>query len=913
MAYYYSASERAFFSSEFMTVGEMPADKVAVADGTWKTLVADQSAGKIIRTGASNAPESAAQSLAALTGYAVPAGMTVAGGVSATGSISAGGALTAGGTLTVAGKTTAKAMSATDISASTITTTGNASVGGTLTATGAATLNNTLNVAGKSTLKAVSATDIDAATLDTTGNSSVGGTLTVKGSAVVGGKNVVLTVNGFTANASGAVTVPNYEQDGVKVVSNPDYNTLTAPGFYHCNSTGANNGPGYAAKMIVLGEAAAGKHLTQIAFPIHNTASSIFCPKMRSRNMSGEWEAWKTILLSESYESVRALEFAAKDGRFIAEMPDVVKGTTPSTSVFRQLWFRDGTGGAGNAKTNVIGAIEQAVRSDGDTDIKMYACKNAAGTDERAQILVGWKDYGGALTPYSTAPATPKGSNGTEIVTAGWGNGQWLKLDGMNTMTGTIKSSVNGENSFVGAANGGTIINGTGKNGAFVPLWQYESTSEGSFVLSGYKNAFRIDFLSKEAKAAGTNTSDWTLALDEKGRMFVQNDLTIGGMLRLKGLGYRNVAYLEDAEAEISGQEDFVLAGGNQGTFICSGESGANPETTKAFRRSLKRADEDIVLVADNNVVIATNAQYMNKAEVRKFTITNGGDVRFPSRFYPDIAGGHWHNSPYVLQSGNIERGANPSSNQYLYIPFYDKNGIENAKNRLAKIEYAKRSDGNSLISMGVNKPDNATAETFCGITARWRLVDGAYVGEVFTSHHPAADSNDYSAATTKWVRDLVQAAVPTGTILPFDGTNVPSGYLVCNSAAVSRTTYAALFAVLGTRHGEGDGKTTFNLPNAHRRFLEMTTTTSEVGETVEAGLPNITGYVAVDDSVGRNANVCGGAFSKGAKTTGSSKDGGVNNGLYPLNLDASKSSSTYGKSTTVQPQSMRVLAIIKS
>ena len=91
MAYYYSASERAFFSSEFMTVGEMPADKVAVADGTWKTLVADQSAGKIIRTGASNAPESAAQSLAAPTGYAVPAGMTVAGGVSATGSISAGG------------------------------------------------------------------------------------------------------------------------------------------------------------------------------------------------------------------------------------------------------------------------------------------------------------------------------------------------------------------------------------------------------------------------------------------------------------------------------------------------------------------------------------------------------------------------------------------------------------------------------------------------------------------------------------------------------------------------------------------------------------------------------------------------------------------------------------------------------
>jgi hypothetical protein len=76
---------------------------------------------------------------------------------------------------------------------------------------------------------------------------------------------------------------------------------------------------------------------------------------------------------------------------------------------------------------------------------------------------------------------------------------------------------------------------------------------------------------------------------------------------------------------------------------------------------------------------------------------------------------------------------------------------------------------------------------------------------------------------------------------------------------------------------------------------------------------PNISGYVAVDDAVGRNANVCGGAFARGDKVGGSSKSGGVNNGLYPLNLDASKSSSTYGKSTTVQPQSMRVLAIIKS
>jgi microcystin-dependent protein len=47
-----------------------------------------------------------------------------------------------------------------------------------------------------------------------------------------------------------------------------------------------------------------------------------------------------------------------------------------------------------------------------------------------------------------------------------------------------------------------------------------------------------------------------------------------------------------------------------------------------------------------------------------------------------------------------------------------------------------------------------------------------------------------------------------------------PPGYLPCNGSAVSRTTYADLFAVLGTHYGVGDGSTTFNLPNYVGQFL---------------------------------------------------------------------------------------------
>lgn len=55
---------------------------------------------------------------------------------------------------------------------------------------------------------------------------------------------------------------------------------------------------------------------------------------------------------------------------------------------------------------------------------------------------------------------------------------------------------------------------------------------------------------------------------------------------------------------------------------------------------------------------------------------------------------------------------------------------------------------------------------------------------------------------------------VPAGVILPYGGTSAPTGYLPCDGAAVSRTTYSALFGVVGTVYGVGNGTTTFNVPN---------------------------------------------------------------------------------------------------
>lgn len=61
-------------------------------------------------------------------------------------------------------------------------------------------------------------------------------------------------------------------------------------------------------------------------------------------------------------------------------------------------------------------------------------------------------------------------------------------------------------------------------------------------------------------------------------------------------------------------------------------------------------------------------------------------------------------------------------------------------------------------------------------------------------------------------------ASVPIGAQFAFGGTTAPTGYMLCDGAAISRTVFSALFAVLATAYGSGDGSTTFNIPDKRGR-----------------------------------------------------------------------------------------------
>lgn len=142
-----------------------------------------------------------------------------------------------------------------------------------------------------------------------------------------------------------------------------------------------------------------------------------------------------------------------------------------------------------------------------------------------------------------------------------------------------------------------------------------------------------------------------------------------------------------------------------------------------------------------------------------------------------------------------------------------------------------------------------------------------------------------------------IQAGVPVGIILSFMGNVVPTGFLLCDGAAVSREQYAQLFACIGTTYGVGDSQTTFNLPNLTGRFLQGAET---AGIVKEAGLPdhahtftaarNGVMYSDLDDGKGQ---------SVGDKAGNLTELASANNPIY-------------GASDTVQPPAITAKMIIK-
>ena len=167
-------------------------------------------------------------------------------------------------------------------------------------------------------------------------------------------------------------------------------------------------------------------------------------------------------------------------------------------------------------------------------------------------------------------------------------------------------------------------------------------------------------------------------------------------------------------------------------------------------------------------------------------------------------------------------------------------------------------------------------------------------------------------------MKNLGKMVVPIGTVVFYLGTTIPDGYLLCNGASLSRTEFPELFAVLGTKCGSVDSAH-FTLPDTHHRFLEGTTTLSEVGQYIAAGLPNIlgagVGLATNNDSEYDYSHWSGSLTPIGLAWGGYERATDQTNRDFGTQFDfyASRSDAIYGASNTVQPQSMRSLVLVRA
>lgn len=253
------------------------------------------------------------------------------------------------------------------------------------------------------------------------------------------------------------------------------------------------------------------------------------------------------------------------------------------------------------------------------------------------------------------------------------------------------------------------------------------------------------------------------------------------GVSSARTLTAAQTGFVFNVTAAVAVKLPAAAAAGNGGTYTIRNVSSGNVTITLTSGEILVKAATASTLVlspnewvdmqaSDANYVVAMRGKLGEVAETESPTFT--GEVK--------IKGG---NALRIIndagQYGVIQRVDN-GSYYVLFTDTGDASGNFNAMRPL-QIELA---------------------------TGLVRLNNGAMVAA------PGDDDNGSRVVNSAWVKKKTDAAAPPGKVAHFATTSPPAGWLKRNGAAYSRTTYAALFAVIGTKFGAGDGSTTFNVPD---------------------------------------------------------------------------------------------------
>lgn len=143
------------------------------------------------------------------------------------------------------------------------------------------------------------------------------------------------------------------------------------------------------------------------------------------------------------------------------------------------------------------------------------------------------------------------------------------------------------------------------------------------------------------------------------------------------------------------------------------------------------------------------------------------------------------------------------------------------AAQSIARYLYKFNGDGTqTAFTLGVTAPSTLAVQAWVGGASKIPTVDYTVSGQTITFASAPASGTDNIVVTVEGSAQEVVSQFSTGMYMPYAAGTAPTGWLLCDGSAVSRTTYAALFALIGISYGSGNGTTTFNVPDLRGRTL---------------------------------------------------------------------------------------------
>lgn len=179
---------------------------------------------------------------------------------------------------------------------------------------------------------------------------------------------------------------------------------------------------------------------------------------------------------------------------------------------------------------------------------------------------------------------------------------------------------------------------------------------------------------------------------------------------------------------------------------------------------------------------------YPGDTEAQVFADSSGMQIKVRAG-QAQVRGHHWRSDGEVTKAIGANSSGNPRIDRVVLR-------LDPSANTLA-LAVLEGTPGASPSAPALTQTDSGTYELSLAKVAVGNGVSTITAGNV-----------------TEERLHIPDRGAPTGTLTPFAGSSAPAGYLLANGAAVSRSTYSQLFAVIGTTYGVGDGSTTFTLPD---------------------------------------------------------------------------------------------------